>query len=424
MTLEAAGERRRSGLRFPAVRIEIWGLGDQALVSGVNFLTIVLVARAVDPSEFGYFVLAFTAILTALTLQAALITRPHNVLGAVRQGHAYMNYSTTAALVQLAFSGSLGVLCVIAAGLAYAVDIGGETMILALALALVAWQLQEFGRRLLYTERRLLAAFANDVLSYGGQAIALLVLWRLDVLTGTRALLTLAGAFTVGAAVLAVQVRPSFSGTPDSQSLAASWRFGKWLGLAEVGQWFSTQFFIYLAAAILGSVASGAIKAGQTLLGPIAAFLAFFTSYLPIVFAKELERSGRLTEKLRWSFAAILPVVVVYCGVTALFAKPLLEFVYGADYRRYDEVVYLFALFYVALAFSTVAVAVLSSKGMTRQVFVGQLVGATLALVFGWLLLDAVGPEGGVVGMLLSWVAAMALFVRALRSPLARTAAP
>jgi O-antigen/teichoic acid export membrane protein len=326
--------------------------------------------------------------------------------------------------VQLVFTGSLGVLCVAAAGLVYAIGLGGATMILALAPALVAWQLQEFGRRLLYTERRLVAALANDVLSYGGQAVALLVLWKLDLLTGTRALLTLAGAFTVGAVVLALQLRPSRSGTPDALSLAASWRFGKWLGLAELGQWFSTQFFIYLAAAILGSVASGAIKAGQTLLGPIAAFLAFFTSYLPIVFAKELERSGRLTEKLRWSFAAILPVVVVYCGVIAFFAKPLLEFVYGADYRRYDEVVYLFAIFYVALAFSTVAVAVLSSKGMTREVFVGQLAGATLAIVFGWLLLDALGPEGGVAGMLLSWAAAMALFVRALRLPLVRTALP
>ena len=62
----------------------LWGLCDHGLVSGVNFLTIVLVARAVTPAEFGAFVLAFTVILTTLTLQAALITRPHNVLGAVR----------------------------------------------------------------------------------------------------------------------------------------------------------------------------------------------------------------------------------------------------------------------------------------------------------------------------------------------------
>ena len=397
-------------------RPELWGLLDQGLVSSVNFLAIILLARTLVPTEFGYFVLAFTILQSAGTLQAALITRPHNVLGATRRGRDYANYSTTAAVAQVGFTGVLTVLVAVAAGTAYEAGFSRAGLFLALVPALVCWQLQELGRRMLYTEGRLAAAFANDVVSYGGQAGALVVLWRLDVLSGTRALLTLAAAFALGAALVGWQLRATLSGRLDGSSLAANWHFGKWLGLAEVGQWFSTQFYIYLGGAIVGPIASGVLKAGQTLLGPMSLFLTFVTSYLPIVFARELDSSGTIGGKARRSFALILPVVVPYCLAMAVFAKPLIEFVYGSDYGRFADVVRLFALYYVLLAFSTVAIAALSARSLTRDVFVGQTGAAAVSLAFGWLLLRDHGPAGGVVGMLVSWVVAMGLFLRALRA--------
>jgi O-antigen/teichoic acid export membrane protein len=416
VTQESAGGPRRSEPSGPPrLRAGGWGLLDQALVSGVNFLTIILLARALAPTQFGYFVLAFTVLQTAGTLQAALITRPHNVLGATRHGREYVDYSTTTAATQVAFTGLLVAVAAVAAAGAYAVDADEASLVAALVPALAAWQFQELGRRMLYTEGRLSAAFANDLVSYGTQAVALLVLWRLDLLNGTRALLTLAAAFALGAVVVAWQVRRSLTGRPGARSLRAHWHFGKWLGVAEVGQWFSTQFYIYLAAAVVGAVASAALKAGQTLLGPMSVFLTFVTSYLPIVLAKELESTGTIAARTRASLVAILPVVVPYCVLVAVFARPLLEFVYGSEYGRYADVARLFALYYVLLAFSTVAIAALSAKGLTRAVFVGQAAAAAVSLAIGWLLLRELGAAGGVTGMIVSWVVAMALFLRALR---------
>ena len=108
----------------------------------------------------------------------------------------------------------------------------------------------------------------------------------------------------------------------------------------------------------------------------------------------------------------------------AIFAEPVLTWVYGPDYGQYVSVVRLFALYYAVLALSTVAIAGLSAKGQTRDVFVGQAAGAVLSLAFGWLLLRKLGPEGGVAGMLISWTVAMALFVRAFRAPPERLDAP
>lgn len=406
------------------IRRELWGVLDQALVSGVNFLTIILVARSLDPGDFGKFVLAFTLLQSAGLLQAALITRPHNVLGAARRGREYVDYTTTAAAEQVALSATLALTALAGAALAYAAGSAQWPLVLAIAAALVTWQLQEFGRRVLYTEQRLAAALANDCLSYGALAVGLVVLSRLDLLTSETAVVTLVAAMAIGAVVVGWQLRRSLTGRLDTTSLRASWHFGKWLGVAELGQWFSTHFYVYLSAAVLGSAASAALKAGQTLLGPISAFLTFVTSYLPVLFARELAASGTLAGKVRRSLATILPVVVPYCLLVSVFAEPVLERVYGAEYGQYADVVQLFAFYYVLLAFSTVTVAALSARHLTRDVFRGQAAAAMLSLAVGWALLRELGPAGGVVGMILSWAVAMAVFVRALRTPRGRTAAP
>lgn len=334
------------------------------------------------------------------------------MLAVVRRDAAYSNYTTTAAAAQLVVTGCLGAVCLLAAGIAGLAGSARALPLVALAFALVSWQLQEFGRRVLYTERRLGGALASDILSYGGSVAALVALWRLDLLTVTRVFVILAVAFAVGAVASLRQVRTALSGSLDSASLTASWRFGRWLGLAEVGQWFSTQFVYYLAAAVLGAVASGALKAGQTLLGPSAAFLAFFSSYLPIVFAGELRRSGGLERKVRWSFSAIVPVVLTYSVLTALYSEQLLELVYGSEYGRYSDVVVVFAIYYAAISISTVAVAVLSARGMTRGIFAGHAAGALVFVAIGWALLETWGPVGGVAAMLASLVVATAVFIR------------
>ena len=65
-----------------AFHTELWGLSDQGLVSGVNFFTLVLLARGLEPVEFGYFVLAFTI------LQTATKTPSRNFRGRVCSEHS------------------------------------------------------------------------------------------------------------------------------------------------------------------------------------------------------------------------------------------------------------------------------------------------------------------------------------------------
>src|ERR1700761_5016742 len=79
-----------------------WGLADQVLISGANFVTMVLAGRGLGEAGFGEFSLVYNALLFANILQMSLITQPHNVLGSGRRDDAaYSSYTTTTAMTQV-----------------------------------------------------------------------------------------------------------------------------------------------------------------------------------------------------------------------------------------------------------------------------------------------------------------------------------
>jgi O-antigen/teichoic acid export membrane protein len=158
------------------------------------------------------------------------------------------------------------------------------------------------------------------------------------------------------------------------------------------------------------------LKAGQTLLGPVSVFLAFFVNYLPIRFA----RQGVRRRQLAIAFRTTVPPAVVYALVVGIFARPLLEAVYGEPYGRYASVVRLFAVYYVLLSVSDVVVAALSAQQRTRRVFLGHLAGALISVAVGWAFVDAFGAAGGVAGMIFALATAFCVFVSRSTSTLGR----
>jgi O-antigen/teichoic acid export membrane protein len=330
------------------------------------------------------------------------------VLGAELSGREYRDYSTSSAVGQVAFALGLSLLIAAAAGIMKVTGAPHVGLIVALSPALIAWQFQEFGRRVLYTKGRLRAAVGLDLVCYGTQAVVLVALWRADRLTAETALYALAVTFALGAALAAWLLRARLSGSIELRSLRENWRFGKWLAAGEIGYWFSSHYYVYLGGVLLGSVASGVLKVGQTLLGPISVFLAFFVNYLPIVFARSTDPGGALKR----SYRSVLPVVLLYCVFVAFFAEDLLVRVYGDAYGSYGAVVRLFALYYVLLGLSSPLVAFLAARRLTRPIFIGHAFGAAVSLAVGWILFETLGVEGGVVGMVLAWLASTVVLVR------------
>ena len=409
--------RRPRFHRRPVFRAGALGLADQAVISATNFATMVVLARALHPSDFGAFTLAYTGLLLVNGLQAALITQPHNVLAQGREGREYAVYTSSTAVGQGLFTLAFALLALVAAGTAAAVAPGVASLLFALVPALVTWQAQEFVRRILYSETRLRAALAVDVVSYGGQVAAVVALAAAGFITPARALLAVAATSAAGGLYGAWKVRGSLTRRIDAAALRENWAFGKWIGAGIGASWLATQLYIYVAAIVLGSTAAGALRAAQIVLGPLNAFFLFLALVLPIRFAATRARSGDpgLERDLRRATAVTTPVVLIYCASTALFATALLELLYGATYRGYGEVVVLFAVYYVVLQFAYLLTAALTAKRLTRATFVGSAAGGLFGVVFGWPLVSLLGIEGAVFGMIASGVIVNVVFWRAYR---------
>ena len=391
-------------------------------MSAANFATVVILARALEPSQFGAFVLAYAALLFVNGLQTGLVTQPHNVLGQAKTGDAYRSYTISTAAGQAVFSGIAAAIALVAALAVWAAGGSAAGLLFALVPALVAWQLQEFTRRVLYTETRMGTAFAIDVVGYGGQVALVLALVSAGRASDAAALLAVALSSGVAALLGGWAIRRSLHGRIKRAFVRENWSFGKWLGAAIAASWLSTQLFFYLTAVVLNAAATAGLKAAQTVLGPVNAFLLFVTTVLPIRLSAARERGGEegLRTTLRLAYLATLPFVLAYGALVAIFAGPILETLYGAPYAGYVDAVRLFAVYYVVVHAAYVLAAALSARRLTRPLFTGNVWAAAVGVVAGLPLVRTWGVNGAAFGMILTALVLLGFFWRAYRSSVPR----
>jgi O-antigen/teichoic acid export membrane protein len=403
-----------------------WALADQVLISGANFLTVVLPKRAMSGDEFGTFSLVYSVLLLANIVQSTLLTQPHNVLAATRSGDDYRRYTASTGLAQLALAIAEAVAMAAVAAVAYARHAPVAPMLIAMVPSIVAWQLQEFIRRVLYTEGHLIAAFWNDVISYGGQVLVVAALFAAewtsgrDWLNGTSALYALAGTSAVAAAYGVWQVRRSLSWSFDGAAFWAvvreNWVFGRWLLGGELLQWWSSlQMYMWLTADLLGVAAAGDLRLAQTLFGPMRIFTFYLGNVLPIRFSRELAVGGSAGVHRMFAKACgqVLPLLAAYCVAVAVFRGPLIRLASGSNFAGPPSVLSLYALYTFVSYLPVLLASVLTAKRITWPVFMANVYGAVLALPVGYYLIRHLREPGAPVAMGICSALMAVYFVRA-----------
>jgi len=400
-----------------------WAVVDQMVISATNMITMVLLARGLTQADFGGFILVYSALLFANSLQSGLITQPHNILGAGRHDDAYRRYTTSTALSQWMLASIAALLTVATWSVGLAMGWSFAPLLAALAPAIAAWQVQEFVRRVLYTEGRVAAAAANDLISYGGQVLIIAALWRANALTGELALLTVALTNTLGAAIGLWQIRRSLMRNVDFSAMRENWHFGKWLAGGEIaGVWLSAQLFVYLAAGALGAAAAGILRAVHTLFGPARILSYVMRLMLPISFAKSINDEGdaSMQRKLRAMLIVAVPLFGGYCILVAMLADPLMRLAFGDEYAGYSSVVALYALAMFISYIAMIIISALKAQRRTRRVFFNRVAASLVAIPIGVAMIHYTGLHGAVGGMIASYTALIAMSLYAYRGMTAR----
>jgi exopolysaccharide production protein ExoQ len=383
----------------------IWGLGDQALISASNFLTTVVLARRLNPTDFGAFTLLYAAVFFMVSLQTTLVSRPHNVLGATRQGEEYRRYTTVTAVSQVCFTAMFALVALTAALVAQHAAWGVAPLLFPLALVIVAWQLQEFTRRVLYTEGRLRDAFANDLISYGGQATGIVALGYVGQLSGARAFSIIALTSAVAAAYGFWQIRGSLicRGVWDAvraDGFAENWRFGKWLFGAALAAWVAGQLYPILIGGFISIAEAGAFSAVFTLMGPARILLIAMDTALVPAGARAFAERGQagLQSFVGRIFLLTAPIIAVYCIGVSLLASRILGAAYGDHYRPYGWLLALFALSY-ALDYLRHPISIaLEARRASAPIFRAYLLSSIVVLTAGIAAVRFLGLLGAALG--------------------------
>jgi O-antigen/teichoic acid export membrane protein len=397
----------RLGFRLPIslprsdmLRSGAWGVVDQGLISGTNFITMALVARSLTPIEFGLFTLVYTILLLGGSIQSSLLLNPHSVLGAARHGEAYASFTTAMGTGQLALAGATAVVSL--AGAALMMDVSPETaaLLVSVAPAAAAWQLQEFVRRVMYTEGRLDAALANDVLSYGGQAVGIVLIWQLGFLTGPTALYVLAVTSALAALWGFWALRSRFRPRIELELFAETWKFAKWLFAGMAVYWLSGHVYPMLLAGIVSLADAGIVRAVQLVLGPTHILLNALTNAFQPRAARlfATEGSNALHQFVVRMLTFLVPVMGVYCLGVSLLSGTVLDLVFGEPYGQYGWVLVMLAVNYAIHSACIPLDIALRARRMSRPSLEANLCSVAFVFSFGIVGIYLFGLFGTMIG--------------------------
>lgn len=376
---------------------------DQAVISMTNFLTGVLVARAVAPDEFGVYVLLFTGIMILSGFQNALITRPLRVLGVRAEADA-AGYFRAQIKLQIIF----GSMLIIGSGFFMVLFLSADMwLIVSVMLCIFFLQLQELVRIINITRLHVFNFLANDVITCGLRLLALWFLAQMGFLTSAAAIAVMALSSGIGASLLLFDRKLRGGQQPPLWQVAReNWNYGRWILIETLASMASMQLYLYLTALWVGATALAGLGAVQNILNFANVLVIGISSYVIPVARKKFLCEGYIAWRdwiLTATFVLIAATVVMMVTAT-WFAEPLLAAIYTPFFVPYSGLFSLLAIAYCLMAVNTMLAIAFHTAERPQVGFIAKAFSAVITLTAAYPLLHHWGVSGAAVGMILTQV--------------------
>jgi O-antigen/teichoic acid export membrane protein len=362
--------QRIGGGRTPAALL------DQGLVSGANFVTNILLARAFGIQEYGVFALAWMSVLFANSLQYALIVTPMTSVGPKQEPEERRSYYGAVLLQEIIFAIMAALIMIVSVRLStrYFSQWGIGNLALPLSGATLAYLLQDFLRRYFFCTGQSVRALVTDAASYLSQLpIIFWILhshghgWKLPVILWIIAATSFAGF---------IACMPWYESiTIDAQSIrrifVRHWRISRWLAPTAFMQWGAGNLFLMAAPVYYGAAASALLRAAGNIVGVAHVWFLGLDNVVPAQAARLMRIDG-IDGMLRYIKKIVLQwggVTLGFTGIIACFPSLWLRLSYGTKYASDGSVLRLYALLYVFIFFSGPLCAGLQALEYTAPIF-------------------------------------------------------
>ncbi len=396
-------------------------LVDQALVSGSAFVSTLLIARRVSIDEFGIFATAWMIVLFVAGIQSALILFPMMSLGPQKSGvekDKFFSDLTSQQIVFAVFCAIIMAVCAFPLGL----YILSEPVPISFALALGAvggiTQIQEFQRRLLFTEGKPVAALIGDGIRYGGQVALLALAFQFGLHSSADILWVLSAS--AAAAVVAFpgyMMRARLEPRNVLRQFQRNWHFSSWLLGSSLLTGVTNLVYVMLTGFLLGPAAVGASRAAAVIAGISGVFLQALQNVIPMHAARRYASDGAegLASYLFRMGFAVTTLIGIFGLVLAAAPEFWLGLAYGPKYDGYSYVLVWTAAIYYVTAFEFPLSVGLRTTARTRPSFVAYLAGAACTLASIYPLAIMYGLVGVLGGLTVAMVVQNIILLSGLR---------
>ena len=383
---------------------------DQAVVSGTNFLTVVLVGRACGQEELGYYSLGVTILVLLASLQESLVTAPYTVFRERLRGWRRDQYAGRV-LVQQAVLALLA-----AAGLALVAGAFGgvhDEMAWVVAAVVPMVLLRDFCRKLGFVHGRIGGALALDFAIAAIQLSLLAWLASIGQLTASIAFAVVGIVCGTTALACMVLTRSEFAlhRRRVGREVGRHWEFGRWVAAGQmvgVAHGYAVHWLLVL---MIGPSATGTFAACLAIALLSNPFYLGMGNLLGPWTARARAEGGRVAVRRVVTTAALLlfAVMGLFCLAVALVGSSMMGLLYGDGYAGHG-----FALTALTAAFAVTSAGMAADHGLRalgrpRVAFTGSLIGLAVTIASGVLLVPHWGIGGAAFGYLLGSTASAAV---------------
>lgn len=391
---QALGKRNQS---------TVLALADQAIISSVSFLMVLIVERAAGSEQLGIYALSFSCLMIAITTQRALLISPYTIFSRTcdEQQRTDMRGSIRAQVMSIACFFSLIGFVVLLVAKAFVV--GEYSVVISLTLlALSAELLKDYFRTIAIADGLFHEAICIDGATSVLQLAIVAFFWFTDRFSASTAIAALLLSRIVIACVLGVltSTRHRWNLEAVLGNVRQSWTLGRWLVFSQVissFQWYALNWVIALTLGIRESGIFAACWTVVQLISPLIQGLgsAFEPQISGAFAAGGIPKVNAFVKKNTLLLAAVM---AAYLSVLAFFGGYILRMLYGDEFQAHASLTAL-----LAVGFAVLSIGIPASKGLTvlkypNLVLVSVSIGLFVAIVLTTLLVQRYGLIGAAIG--------------------------
>lgn len=387
---------------------------DQGLFGTANFLVNILLARWLEPDQYGAFAVAYSVFLLLAAFHTAVLTEPMMIFGAGKYATEFRKYIGILIYGHWITTGIIAIILGLTALVFW--KVGSNSMaqtIAGLAVASPFIVLMWFARRVFYVCFRPYWPCAGSALYFVLMILAVFLLSRAELLSPSSALITMGVAGLVPSVGLLLVLHPRLRFTDGNPTptmvLNDHWEYGRWNILATGVFWASGQIHMIFVPIFLGLHTAAVIAAVLNLFRPLNLLMQSATLLvLPALASLASKKASQvlLRHKAKRLIILFAGAAFLYGILITGFADFILHYLYAGKYDGYGILVFLFTLGYTASASTQILTMVLKSTGNTRSVVFIWGISALIVTVMSIPMMMLWGVNGAILVVVVSYFVA------------------